>query len=75
MLLDHELLAANAETWFLARAFRLARRELSAAGIVAYCDPLPRLDDRGAVVKRGHTGTISIRPTTAAMPAGRPRER
>lgn len=58
VLLDHELLAANAETWFLARAFRLARRELQAAGIVAYCDPLPRLDERGNVVKRGHTGTI-----------------
>jgi len=58
VLLDHELLAANAETWFLARAFRFARRELSAAGIVAYCDPLPRVDGSGAVVKRGHTGTI-----------------
>lgn len=58
VLLDHELLAANAETWFLARAFRFARRELSAAGIVAYCDPLPRVDESGAVVKRGHTGTI-----------------
>lgn len=58
VLLDHELLAANAETWFLARAFRFARRELSASGIVAYCDPLPRVDDSGAVVKRGHTGTI-----------------
>lgn len=31
VLQDHELLAANAETWFLARAFRFARHELSAA--------------------------------------------
>jgi hypothetical protein len=57
VLLDHQLLAANAETC-LSRAFRFARRELSAAGIVAYCDPLPRVDESGAVVKRGHTGTI-----------------
>lgn len=58
VLLDHQLLAANAETWFLARAFRFARQHLSAAGIVAYCDPEPRVDGTGAVVKRGHTGTI-----------------
>lgn len=58
VLLDHEILAANAESWFLARAFRLARRELAAAGVVAYCDPVPRVDQSGAIVKRGHTGTI-----------------
>ena len=58
VLLDHPLLAANAETWFLARAFRLARRELACAGIVAYCDPVARIDNAGQVVKRGHTGTI-----------------
>ncbi len=58
VLLDHELLAANAESWFLARAFRFARLELAVAGVVAYCDPLPRVDASGIVVKRGHTGTI-----------------
>lgn len=58
VLLDHELLAANAETWFLARAFRAVGRELSVAGVVAYCDPVPRVAADGTLTKRGHTGTI-----------------
>jgi hypothetical protein len=58
VILDHEVLAANAETWFLARAFRAAQQQLSITGVVAYCDPVPRVASDGAVTKRGHMGTI-----------------
>jgi hypothetical protein len=58
VLLDHPVLTANAETWFLARAFRALRRQLAPAGVVAFCDPQPRLAIDGSVTKRGHTGTI-----------------
>jgi len=57
VLLDS--LEANAETWFLGRAFRLVKTKLpEVKGIVAYCDPLARLNEQGEVVKRSHTGTI-----------------
>jgi len=59
VLLDHPLLAANAETWFLARAFRLLRERLpDVQGVVAFCDPVERRSAAGALVKPGHTGTI-----------------
>lgn len=52
-------LAANAETWALARMHRLLRRALpSVRGVLAYSDPIERRDIYGAVVKRGHVGTI-----------------
>lgn len=57
VLLDE--VAANAETWFLARAFRLLRRAgAGVRAIVSYCDPLPRHDAEGRTVKPGHVGTI-----------------
>lgn len=50
---------ANGETWMLARAFKALRERLpEVRGIVAYCDPLPRHNAEGHVVKRGHIGTI-----------------
>lgn len=55
VLLDR--VGANAETWFLARAFDLARR----AGIVSalsMSDPEPRSNGDGTVVFPGHVGTI-----------------
>lgn len=49
----------NAETWFLARAFRILRQQLpEVRAILSYTDPLPRLDLDGHLVKRGHVGTI-----------------
>lgn len=52
-------LEANAETWFLARAFKLLRASLpEVKGVVAYCDPVERASEAGVLVKRGHTGTI-----------------
>ena len=54
-----DTLAANAETWALARMRRLLRQALpKVRGIVAYCDPIERRDERGELVKRGHVGTI-----------------
>ncbi|MDK9702398.1 MAG: hypothetical protein OEL20_04610 [Sulfuritalea sp.] len=57
VLLDE--LAANAETYFLARAFKLLRRSIpSIRGVVSYSDPLPRYTGDGTLVKPGHVGTI-----------------
>lgn len=50
---------ANGESWFLARAFRHLRRDLpQIAGVVSFCDPVPRFDGAGREVKRTHTGVI-----------------
>lgn len=48
---------ANGETWFLARAFELLRRE-SYRGVVSFSDPLPRRRVDGSLVFGGHVGTI-----------------
>jgi len=48
----------NAETWFLARAFELVRRARGWRGIMAYSDPVMRINTDGAVVMPGHVGTI-----------------
>ncbi|TAL65843.1 MAG: hypothetical protein EPN79_11890 [Burkholderiaceae bacterium] len=52
-------LAANAESWALARMRRLLAKALpEVRGIVAYCDPVERRNELGELVKRGHIGTI-----------------
>jgi len=52
-------LASNAESWALARMHALLRRALpEVRAVIAYCDPIERRDESGAVVKRGHVGTI-----------------
>jgi hypothetical protein len=54
-----DFLPGNAESWALARMRRLLRAALpDVRGVVAYCDPIERRDEAGAVVKRGHVGTI-----------------
>lgn len=53
VLLDE--IAANAESWFVARAFRLLR---GIDGVLSYSDPVERVDAAGNVVKRGHVGTV-----------------
>jgi len=41
VLLDH--IPGNAESWFVARAFRALREEKpEVRGVVSYCDPVPR---------------------------------
>ena len=57
VLLDK--LAANAETWFLKRAFRALRHKFpEVRGVIAYSDPLPRHNRDGILVKKGHIGTV-----------------
>jgi hypothetical protein len=56
VLLDE--VAANAESWFCARAFKLARDALKVKGIVSYSDPIARTDAAGQLVKPGHIGTV-----------------
>ena len=56
VLLDH--VAANAESWFCARAFRMCAEALGVAGIVTYADPVPRVGVDGRLMKPGHLGII-----------------
>lgn len=55
VLLDR--VKGNGETWFLARAFELLRRE-GLAGVVSFSDPFPRATVDGRIILRGHVGTI-----------------
>lgn len=48
---------ANGESWFVARAFELARRAGFEA-IVSHSDPAPRTNIDGHVVFAGHVGTV-----------------
>ncbi|MFD3920180.1 hypothetical protein [Streptomyces sp. NPDC058595] len=66
VLLDE--VPANAESWFLARAFE----ELLAAGVrgvVSFADPVPRRTAAGDLITVGHIGTIY--QASNAMYAGR----
>lgn len=59
VLLDHDALGFNAESYFVARAFKLLREALpNLKGVVSYADPLPRFAADGELVKPGHAGTI-----------------
>jgi hypothetical protein len=50
---------ANAESFFLARAFRvLSARLPEVCAVLSYADPIPRKRDDGSVVCPGHVGTI-----------------
>lgn len=56
VLLDE--VEGNAETWFLARAFRTLRAELAVRAVVSFSDPVRRVAADGRVVLPGHVGTI-----------------
>lgn len=47
----------NGETWFLSRAFRLARREKNIRAVLSFADPVERTEG-DQVVKPEHWGTI-----------------
>lgn len=47
---------ANGESWFMARAFELARGRFDA--VVSHSDPMPRTLASGELVFPGHVGTI-----------------
>jgi len=55
VLLDH--VPANAETWLLARVFRLAAGD-GLRGVVAFSDPMPRRTAAGELLMPGHLGHI-----------------
>lgn len=57
VLLDD--VAANGESWFVARAFRALKGVLGEVdGVLSYSDPVERVNDAGELVKRGHIGTV-----------------
>lgn len=80
VLLDD--VAANAESWFVTRAFRLLRAEKPGViSVVAYSDPVPRVSVTGETVLPGHVGTVyralsarfrgrSSRRTDLLLPSG-----
>jgi hypothetical protein len=54
-----EAVPGNGESFAVARMHRLLRRALpEVRAVIAYCDPVERRDESGAIVKRGHVGTI-----------------
>lgn len=57
VLLDE--VEANAETWFLARAFEALRKEIpELRAVVSFSDPVKRMAADGRIVLPGHVGTI-----------------
>ena len=56
LVLD-DAVAANAESWFVARCFELLHPE-GLAGAVSFSDPEPRVDASGERVFVGHIGTV-----------------
>jgi hypothetical protein len=63
---------APAETWFLARVWKLARRR-GLRGVVMFADPMPRRTLAGDVVFPGHVGLIYQAASTLALGRGTPR--
>jgi len=49
--------AANGESWFLGRVFRLAGRE-GVRGVVSFSDPVARHNTAGGLVFPGHVGIV-----------------
>jgi len=74
----------NAETYLIARAFRLLRREKpEILSVISYADPVRRVDAEGNIVLPGHCGGIycaagsqysgrSSRRTDLILPDGQP---
>lgn len=48
---------ANGESWFIARAFELLKRE-GYRGVISFSDPMPRRSVDGSTVFPGHVGTV-----------------
>lgn len=64
----------NAETFFLARAFRLLRREKpEILSIVSYADPMRRIAPCGRIIAPGHVGGIYRTMNAAYRGRTRPR--
>jgi hypothetical protein len=64
----------NAETWFLAKSFRLLHRQLPGVrALLSYADPIPRISMDGTLVKRGHLGGIYRSHNARSMGRSSPR--
>lgn len=68
-----DFVEANAETWFLARANKLAAAQLGVMMIVSYSDPMERTRADGSVYKPGHTGGIYRAGNARYLGTGSPR--
>lgn len=62
-------IAFNGESWFLARAFPIAREEKGFEAVLSYADPVAQHDATGRIVKPEHWGQIY--QATNALYAGR----
>lgn len=72
VLLDH--IEANAESWFVAKSFKLLRREKpEIEAVYAYSDPVIRTDQDGHVVLPGHVGELYQALNALSMGRGRAR--
>jgi hypothetical protein len=83
-LVIHDSMGGNAETFLVARAFRLLRQEKpEILSVISYADPVRRVDGQGRLFMPGHVGGIyavmgsryigrSSRRTDLIMPDGRP---
>lgn len=63
----------DGESWFTARAMRIARDELEVNAIISYSDPLPRTTIRGAPVTPGHVGIVYQALNAEYLGLGSPR--
>lgn len=70
VLLDR--VPANAESYFVARAFELAAAE-GLRGVISFSDPLPRTTLDGEIVMPGHVGIVYQALSAAYLGRGTPR--
>lgn len=63
----------DGESWFTARAMRIARDELGVSAIISYSDPVPRTTIHGAPVTPGHVGIIYQALNAEYLGLGSPR--
>jgi len=72
VLLDH--VEANAESWFVSRAFKLLRSEKpDIEAVFSYSDPVQRRDEFGRIVLPGHVGSVYQALSASCRGRGTPR--
>ena len=71
VLLDR--VGANAESWFLARAFEIVSKARGIESLVSFSDDVPRTNASGEEVRRGHVGTIYQASNARYIGRGTPR--
>ncbi|MBK4737901.1 Mom family adenine methylcarbamoylation protein [Noviherbaspirillum pedocola] len=68
-----DVVEGNGESYFIAAANRMLQRETKIRAVVSYCDPLPRMDAQGNVVKPGHVGSIYMASSASLLGRSSPR--